>query len=602
MSPAHVVQSTNGLVRISTRTGVALMSIPTWALFAVPSDRFDTDPRIIWDAVHGRWLGVLATYTSGSAANGLELAVSDGSDPTGTWNVYDIEFGSYLPDFPGISSSSTKIVLTSNDFLDGTTYAGPTFLLIDWSNVLAGTSLFVGGISYNNTAIGGFRPAITLSTATNTPIIYEEGADPAYFEVAGTAHAPTAVANVDLVSTFGLTPFTTPDPPVQPGATTIANAVDERPTDAVFRNGVLWFVATADDFDGTNHWDAARWTRVTTAANGTSPTAAVDRFAAAPNTDVFMPGIGIDGHGSAILVATTSDGTSVDPTTVLGGFMAGGGAVPLTAIETSSVAYTGSRWGDYVGVAADPSATGSVWIGHELAANDGSWRTTVVRAVSDGTPPTAPGALAQAIVSPATLGGSVSVRTSWAAATDADSSVRGYRVEISADGGPFAGAETVGTSVTNQLLIGHSYQYHVSAVNVVGLVGAAAVGPIYRPTLYQSTTSTTYSGTWSSQTNAVYSGGSSRYSSTAGAAATFSTTLARSVAIVVTRATTRGSFKVYVDGVYKATVSSYGSPTIYRRILYQISWSTAGTHTVKIVVAGTAGHPRVDLDAFVVLR
>jgi hypothetical protein len=102
--------------------------------------------------------------------------------------------------------------------------------------------------------------------------------------------------------------------------------------------------------------------------------------------------------------------------------------------------------------------------------------------------------------------------------------------------------------------------------------------------------------------NAVFSGGSSRFSSSTGASATFTATLARSIAFVTTQATTRGSFRVYVDGVLKATVNPALSTTIYRRILYQASWPTAGTHSVKIVVSGTAGHPRVDVDAFVVLR
>ena len=100
----------------------------------------------------------------------------------------------------------------------------------------------------------------------------------------------------------------------------------------------------------------------------------------------------------------------------------------------------------------------------------------------------------------------------------------------------------------------------------------------------------------------VYSGGSTKYSSTACASATFTATGARAIAIVVTRALTRGSFKVYVDGVLRGTVSSYGSPTNYRRLIYQVSWPTAGTHRVRVVISGTLRHPRVDLDAFIVLR
>jgi len=600
-SPTHVVQSTNGAIRVSDRSGKLVLAEPTWALFAVPPDRTDTDPRILWDGIHGRWVGVVATFTDDFSANGLQLAVSDTADPTGAWNVWTIDFGIYLPDYPGISSSSTRIVLTSNDYQNGATYAGPTFLVMDWTNILDGTDLFVGGISYSSTSFGHFRPAIMLSTASNTPVIYEDGVNPAYFEIAGTAHAVSAVNGVDLVGAFGIAPFTAPPAPVQPGAAAIADAADERPTNAVFRNGAIWFVATADYFDGANHWDRSRWTRVNAAGNGSAPTSAVDRFARLTGQHVFMPGIGLNANGSVFLVATRTNPTSVFPTTVLGGIMAGSGIVsPLADVETSAAAYTGTRWGDYVGVASDPSGNGAVWIGHELVASDGSWRTTVVRAVSDGTAPSAPGPIAQALVAPQTLTDAVSVRTSWGAATDADSGVRGYLVEVSTDGGPFVGHETPGTSLVQQLLIGHSYRYRVSAVDELGLVGPAITGPLYTPTLYQSLSSTT--GTWSTQTNVAYSGGSTRYASAAGASGTFTATNARAIAIVTTRALTRGSFKVYVDGVLKTTISAYGSPTIYRRILYQVAFPTAGTHSVKIVISGTAGHPRVDADAFVVLR
>ena len=71
---------------------------------------------------------------------------------------------------------------------------------------------------------------------------------------------------------------------------------------------------------------------------------------------------------------------------------------------------------------------------------------------------------------------------------------------------------------------------------------------------------------------------------------------------VTTKATTRGSFKVYVYGVLKATVSAFSSTTKFRQDVYQFSWSTAGTHKIKIVVSGTSGHPRVDVDAFLAIK
>lgn len=601
VSPTYVVQTTNNVVRVSTRTGVTVLTEPTWALFAVPPDRGDTDPRILWDTIHNRWVGSVATFNGDGSANSLQLAVSDTADPTGAWNIYDLEFLNLFPDFPGISTSSTRIVLTSNDF-DGSTFIGATFIEANWSDILTGTNIQAGGIRYTGGATFDFRPAILLSAAANTPLIFMNGAGAAYAEVTGSPAAPALVNVVDLGTTFGLADFTLPPAPVQPGNVTITDAVDGRPTDAVYSNGTLWFVATADRFDGANHWDSARWTWIRTTANGTPPTSASDRFAAVSGKHIFMPGIGLNRDGSIFFVATKSDAVSTYPTTVLGGVMVGAPIMPLTDIEASTASYTGSRWGDYVGVATDPSGNGAVWVEHELVAGDGTWRTSVVRIVSDGVAPSAPGAVTQSIVTPQTLTDAVSVKTSWGAATDADSGIRGYLVQISTDGGPFVGAIQPGTTSTHQLLVGHSYRYRIQAIDVVGLMGPATFGPLYRPRLYQSTSSTAYSGTWATQSSSLFSGGSTRYSSTAGAAATFTAASVRAIAVVVTQATTRGSFKVYVDGILKATVSSAASPTIYRRMLYQFAFATAGTHSMKVVVSGTAGHPRVDVDAFVALQ
>src|SRR4051812_34586734 len=62
VSASYIVHTTNGIVRISSRAGQELASIATWSLFVVPAGYSDSDPRIIWDAYHGRWVGVLVYY------------------------------------------------------------------------------------------------------------------------------------------------------------------------------------------------------------------------------------------------------------------------------------------------------------------------------------------------------------------------------------------------------------------------------------------------------------------------------------------------------------------------------------------------------------
>ncbi|HXI80937.1 MAG TPA: hypothetical protein VNM34_08995, partial [Verrucomicrobiae bacterium] len=194
------------------------------------------------------------------------------------------------------------------------------------------------------------------------------------------------------------------------------------------------------------------------------------------------------------------------------------------------------------------------------------------------------------------------VRLSWSAAADVSTNVARYEVQQSIDSSGFDGiGSTTGLSIVRQLNINHNYVFQVRAIDAVGNVGPWRVSSTFHPYLYQ-TSGTVFTGTWSSQTATAYSGGSTKYASVAGRYATFTATTARAIAFVTTKASSRGSFKVYVDGVYKTTISTYATTSKYRQVVYQFNWTTPGTHKIKIYVVGTAGHPRVDVDAFVVLR
>ena len=91
------------------------------------------------------------------------------------------------------------------------------------------------------------------------------------------------------------------------------------------------------------------------------------------------------------------------------------------------------------------------------------------------------------------------------------------------------------------------------------------------------------------------------YATRAGASVSFRFT-GRAVAVVAPKGSTRGSVKVYVDGVYAGAVSLYRSASVSRVVVFGKSWTASGTHTVKLVVVGTAGRPRVDIDGFAILR
>ena len=104
-----------------------------------------------------------------------------------------------------------------------------------------------------------------------------------------------------------------------------------------------------------------------------------------------------------------------------------------------------------------------------------------------------------------------------------------------------------------------------------------------------------YAGTWSKAHYHRYAGGTVRYATARGATATLSFS-GRSVTWIGPAGPTRGSARVYLDGKLVRTVDLKAGGFTARRTIFSMSWSTAGAHTLRIEVLGTAGHPLVAID------
>lgn len=202
-----------------------------------------------------------------------------------------------------------------------------------------------------------------------------------------------------------------------------------------------------------------------------------------------------------------------------------------------------------------------------------------------------------------TFGTSEPVTIKWGGSDVGGSGVLSYDLARSINGGTFQ-TIYVGLAspvVSISLVPGAAYRFEARARDRAGNVSAWVAGPTVRGSVFQNTSaSVVYHGTWTLWSNSAFSGGSVRYATAVGATASL-TTSTRSLAFVTTTDSTRGTVRIYIDGAYRATISLSGT-TAYRRIVYSTGWATLGTHSIKIVVVGTAGHPRVDLDAFEVVR
>jgi hypothetical protein len=195
----------------------------------------------------------------------------------------------------------------------------------------------------------------------------------------------------------------------------------------------------------------------------------------------------------------------------------------------------------------------------------------------------------------------VPARVVWAAAVD-PSPIAGYELQSSVDGGPWGSTLPVGAATRLATLtqdFGHAYQYRVRAQDAQGDWSAWAPATAYTSTLVQDVApAVTYTGSWVELRYRRASSGNLHYAVAGGASAKI-TFDGRAVGFVAPVGPTRGSAKIYWDGVYRSTISFAAAKAKDRVVMYSIGSATAGFHTLEIRLVGDG---RVDVDAFVTFR
>ena len=238
----------------------------------------------------------------------------------------------------------------------------------------------------------------------------------------------------------------------------------------------------------------------------------------------------------------------------------------------------------------------------DLAGNP-SEGSNVISRIIDFSAPTTTTPKASLLANTTLKGAAERVALTWTGADVGPAGVASYDVRRSRDGKAYS---TIATGLTKASFAwpvdpGHTYRFQVRARDKAGNVGAWKTGPLLKPALVQQSNSAIrYQGSTTWHSYSGYSGGSQRYLAAAGASATY-TTSARSISFVTTRGPHRGSARVYIDGVLAATLDLAAATTTYRFVAFSRTWSSVGTHTIRIVSVGSPV-PRVDIDAFGVIR
>lgn len=380
VGPNHVVLIVNDGIRFYTKGGTLTFSgtISQPGGFFQPSggqSGLVFDPEALYDPHSNRFF-VMASQRASGGQSIFRVAVSDDSDPNGSWNHYAFNVTAAAGndgsiDSPNFAVDATHVYLTA-DFFGG----GDKFLVLSVekapmlsggtpataSNLIFGSQSFGVPITYDATAPAQYMIQSFEAISNNTVRFW----------------AMTDPTNPSNTQTFTLSvpTYGFPEDPPQMGTSVRPELFEPRFWSCLYINGSLWATHHVNSTRVRQRWyqfDMQGWP-----TSGMNPVLAqwgeVD-----PGDPIrtFFGSIAVDTNENVVLDCSRSSPSefiSMWYTTRTVGDPAGT-TQPLTLAKASTSADFTGRWGDYSGIQVDPSRPGGFMAHGEYTT--GTWRTWV---------------------------------------------------------------------------------------------------------------------------------------------------------------------------------------------------------------------------------
>jgi hypothetical protein len=418
VGPAHVVQVVNSDVAFFNKTtGVKTFQQPGdgggfFSGVGVQSD-FTFDPKCYYDKLSGRFF-VLFLEKDDSISK-LLLAVSDDSDPNGTWFKYRIESKTtrnsedYWLDYPGFGVNKDAVVICGNmfPFTTGTVHA--SIVVLPKAPLLSGATSVASYLLLDNVfSIQTARTADPLQS-----VMY------GCYDTRGqtsTTLGLVAISNLTSTPTLVKTTVTIPargyPSPIPTGGNRFLDMIDPRIFNCHFRGGRLVAAHTAKATDGRMH---ARWYEISvnTWPSSGSPALRQSGNILVGGTNTHMPAINTNAAGDISVIYTRNNGTT-NPDTCISSRFANDplGTIGAPQVIAASPGIYGSagvnRWGDYFDVAIDPNDNLTFWGVGMISGPGGNWATHINKwVVSSGSSGVLIDATAEAVIQGEYVGGNL---------------------------------------------------------------------------------------------------------------------------------------------------------------------------------------------------
>jgi hypothetical protein len=383
VGPNHVGVMVNSEFAFYTKAGALALErgLKSWFLNVYTGTPSPFDPRIIYDNVAGHWL-MIALIKDADPQSLYLLSVSQTSNPLGAWWNYALNaglthgglttWGDY-PDigFDGIAAASGgAIYITTNQF----TFAANAFRT-SMLSILPKSALYVGGgFGYwrawdrlNNDGSQAFtlRTALTYGNPGGEFLINtKSGWDKVSLWKVVPTYPPTAV-NWVLQTTVTIGVYTIPPDARQLGSASLISTIDNRMYNCIYRNGHVYAAFTeAYDFGTPANVEAAiRYLKINTVTNA----ADLNVRYGADNEYYWFPAICTDMSDNIVLSLAHSSASIFAEIRYTGRKTTDAATQASALLKAGQTFITGYRWGDYFGIARDPTDGSKVWVYGEWA-------------------------------------------------------------------------------------------------------------------------------------------------------------------------------------------------------------------------------------------
>ncbi|MFQ5706800.1 MAG: hypothetical protein ACE5HO_05080 [bacterium] len=383
--PNHIIATVNVEFGIFDKSGNKLFGIDANSWFDnVLTNADPFDPQIVYDHFDDRWVMV---WVGGNLVDEAYymLSVSDDSDPLGTWCNWALpaHFDGMTPsndlnDYPKIGVDDKAIYVTANMF-DLTTNAFEYVKL----RIIEKTQLYnntCGAVTWTDLwdlrdpnslgqTVFTTIPAVTFGTPGVEYMINDSPYTTGTFMTLWTVNDPIGTPSLTAVNVPVVASEEPPDADQLGGSTTLIDVGGRRVRNAVYSNGSIWTAHSVAGGTG-QAFAFARYVRI----DVNSQTTLEDVSIGLDDFWHYYPAIQVDNNLNMVMGYTRSGLTEY-----AGAFFTGrrnsdpAGLPASTLLKAGEDNYvktfsgTRNRWGDYSGIALDPS-TGSIWMFLEYAA------------------------------------------------------------------------------------------------------------------------------------------------------------------------------------------------------------------------------------------